>query len=207
MSASVVLRGVALTISILALGACSAAPKPEAPAKETPALTFAQQVDRAIADAKAGGASESQLAVLEQAKREGDLSFEAAKAAMTSTVDCISAAGVDVEYSESAPRAGRTTPGYTAHLGTDDDGARMQVVESCDIQESFWVNWLYASQPSAQEAYDSYLLDHQDEFIACVKEAGVRLDDNPTADELNQAGMAALRESDGSTDCFAVVGL
>lgn len=199
-------RYVALTVSILALGACSTAPEPAGPVEHVPELSFAQQVDQAIDDAKVGGASENQLTALEQAKHDGELTFEAAKAAMVSTVDCIAAAGVDVEYSETA-RGGRTTPGYIAHVGTDDDGTRMQVVESCDVRENFWINWLYASQPSAQEAYDSYLLDHEDEFIACVKEAGVQIDDNPTADQLNEAGMDALRESDGSTDCFAVVGL
>ena len=74
--------------------------KEQAAVYESTLEAFDEQIERVIADARAGQSAETQIAMLEQAQREGEMSLESARAAARATVSCLQDAGLEASYIE-----------------------------------------------------------------------------------------------------------
>jgi len=59
--------------------------------------SFNEIADAAIADAQAAGASTSQLLLLSEAKRNGEMTYEQVRVAASAAVECINSAGARAE--------------------------------------------------------------------------------------------------------------
>lgn len=134
------MRRVALLV-VLCLAGCTGSVAPE------PASAVLRD---ALADARAGGAGDDQLAALRQAQSAGAVSTEAVRAAAHRAVGCMRAAGLDARYHEGAFAHGVVVPGYLVHHEPDaDEDTR---AEACDAREFHWVSRAYQVQPSSIDA-------------------------------------------------------
>lgn len=167
---------------LLVVTGCSAdAPAPAGPSN------FAEFASSELADAQAAGASEEQLAILERAVATGAISFEDASAANDATIACLLDAGFTVNTQTSNDIPGFPVPGFIAGRPTTmtQDHAD-SVLGACETRESIWVNMMYQTQPSADEAKWANFERVKPQFIACLEDAGLTVPADATNDELVQ---------------------
>lgn len=131
---------------------------------------FADRIGKEIEGAKANGASANQLALLERARADGEVTIEMARQARRAYAECAAAAGVPVTFEE------RTRPdGWVSWL-TMVEGATnpdaLQIARDCEAREAVSVLTLYTTQPSATKASGEYLDQQAPVLRACLEAAG-----------------------------------
>jgi len=143
---------------------------------------FDVRVADALEEARSGGASEAQLAIVEQAGKEGSVTFEDAKVAVSSAISCMAAAGIAATYEEDALRNGVVIPGFTVKVS--EDPALSNAADVCEYSESYWVNKLYQTQPSAIDANLAFIEKQAPVIRQCLEDAGYDTDPDATGMDL-----------------------
>jgi hypothetical protein len=171
---------------------------------------FAEYAQAVLDDARASGASEAQLAILERAVATGEISFEDASVANDATIECLVDAGftVSAQVDETVP--GFPVPGFTAGRPTsmtEDQGDAS--LSSCESRENFFVNMMYQTQPAADEAKWANFERVKTEFIACLQDAGLSVPGDATNDELVDLALdlAFDESSPNPVNCLHEVGI
>jgi hypothetical protein len=183
-------------------------------ASPSSAGSFDIAIAAVIADARAGGASDQQLAVLTEARGLGDLSTESVRESARRAVQCMADARVNATVSETTGASGLVVPGYTAALGQsaathEEMDAAQRVVDGCDRREFSWVSSFYQTQPSSQAMTDALLARKAPELRACLERKGKLgvLDQDSTPYEIAQQASLARIETNGDVDCLTEVGI
>lgn len=183
----------AVVAAVALTSACSTAPSDEPADPE-----FALYMDELIEEASNEGASKTQIDVLEQAKGDGELSYEAALEANRNVVSCLSEAGVEAHITEEATNYGLTIPGYAASL--DGPGDPESLIESCETAEVYWVGRAYQLQPSAQELNAIHIAKQRPIVEECLAREGAEVDPGLGDYELLSFAVDYMIEHD-SADC------
>lgn len=170
------------------------------PATQAEPESFDTLVASAIDEAKAGGAGEAQLAILERSQSEGEVSLEDARAATRAAVDCINAAGSSATYEEATGKSGLIVPGHSSLANTDE---QLALADKCDAQEYWWVFMVYTSQPTSQGLQDAYLEQQVPLVRSCLEKNGHAAPSDATTIEVLRQATDVKTESDGAVDCLA----
>ena len=168
---------------------------------------FDEMIPNVIDDAKAGGASTSQIALLEQARKKGEVTVEMMREAVSGVSDCFEAGGGAVEPRDDVIVPGVVWPAY--QVGYDESIGESTIdllVKSCEAQEYRWISSVYQTQPTSREALGQYVLSKEGVLRDCLEGFGVPTD--PAADGWELAQQAvALDDVDVTLECFAAAGI
>lgn len=185
----------------LVVGACSHGP--DAAADGTG--DFDLRVTQALEEARNQGASDDQLASLEQASVDGGVSFEDAKTAAVATVSCMASQGLEATYQEDTIPNGVTIPGYT--IQEPEDSGLLAVIDQCEYSEFYWVNMLYQMQPSSIEANLAYIEKQEPVVRQCLEDAGYDTDPDATGMDLVLQSEDIAGSTGGALDCAFDAGI
>jgi len=189
-----ILVTVAIVTSLSGCGASKAGPEN---------TDFQTNIKTSIEQARSGGASDEQMALLEQISSDGKVSIETARVAARSYVACMTKSGYYAEYVEEPNASGLVQPGYRVRLSDgDDENALTAAMDTCYALEDHWVDTLYQTQPTSAQQRDEYMNALMPQMRKCLTDAGYPVDDGATATEL-QVQIAKV-ESETNTDlrCF-----
>lgn len=195
---------------LMACAACGST----APAASPDEGSFGREIAAVILEAEANGASDQQIAVLEDARRTGTLSTEAVRDSLRRTVQCMSDAGVSATVEDHTRASGLIVPGYAAALGQpgatqeEIDEAQL-VVDACDTSEFRWVSSFYQTQPSSQELTDLLLEKKAPALRACLQREMQLggLDQDATPYELAERASQVSVDTGWETDCLEEAGI
>lgn len=190
---------VAAVLVAATLSSCSRAATEE---QSLDAAAFGQEVAEYIEAARAGGAGDGQLEILEHAQSQGRLTFEDALAAILADMECVIDGGGSVEYYEQTEDSGLVVPSFV--FLADDDAGLDQIrptVDACSTRESFWVNKLYQLQPTSQQVRDEYLASIAPATRECLEEHGYSTDASATPQDVAIQAIQAFVETDEAVDC------
>ncbi len=184
------LRGVVIAIAGLTiLAGCAASPAVSTGADGEAERAFHDFVVHARADAEAGGAGEEQLAILDEALTSNEITFEQAQEALNNFADCLDGVGLALTGIRVIDDQGFKTFDYRVQSGDED-----ALMDACEAKTFRWVDMLYQTQPAARRAQDAKFEAALPGLIACLKEAGVPVDDGSPADEVKQAMLAFMAD-------------
>lgn len=186
-------------LAALALASCTPAAPQESPT-EDPAAIFSE----ALAQAREGGASPAQVAVLETAADAGDLPVETAREATRRTLDCFASSGIDAEYTEEKRPWGLILPGYQAATETSESETAL---DACVKRESYWVSMVYQTQPSSMRLLHNYAEQQSDILRDCLKRNGYDPPADATGVELGDQASKVAYETHGRVACLAEAGI
>ena len=169
--------------------------------EEVDGQVFVELVEGAIEDARAGGASSGQLAILAEAREAGRVTLEHLREAVRATMQCFSEAGLGSEYVESTNQVGLSIPGYNVFVDEESGAMDDASVEQCDTAHGFWVNKVYQVQPSSDQLWGDYFDRHADELRSCLESAGHEIEAGATGSELAGQANEIAAETNGEVDC------
>lgn len=174
---------------------------------------FSQAVEPVIDEAREKGASDQQLAFLDEARGHGSLDFELAKQAVLNAVACMKEGGIDAQLSEYQTSAGLEVPGYSAAVASPtldmSEEAAQEIVDNCDNRESWWVLSFYQTQPSSVQLVDVELASKARALWDCLERAG-RLDsltNDATPREIANHASDVAFETNFRIDCVSEAGI
>ncbi len=172
------LRTSAVVVGVLALAACSSPAPSDAQGGEAGFLALAQQY---LDESRTDGTSDAQLAELEQAVKDGGVSYETARQSMENTIQCMADGGVAASYEENETFPGIMVPGFSA---SGDEA----IADACTNRESGAIMVLYVAQPRVQDAQGAHFAKVRSAIVACIEDHGGRtIDDKATQDEVMRA--------------------
>ena len=158
--------------------------------------------EHALAEATAARASEAQLTALREAVDSGEVSIEVAREAARRAVSCMQDAGLDASYTERTRASGLVVPNYAvAGEGGDTQS------EACDKKESFWVNQIYQTQPSAVAANQKFIEQKAPVLRACLEKHSYTTDPDASGIDLANQAAQILTDTKGSVDCIGTAGI
>lgn len=198
-------RTLLVCAATLAVAGCSGSqgvPSPDVTADEFSAIAAS-----ALEDARASGASEAQLALIEGVVASGEVTFADVQESLDATFACFESAGI--RYEEHAPvdDQGILYPSYAF-----EGGDKTAVADACIHDYSDYVEVLYMRQPAAVEARDAAFTGAMPALIECLRGLGHEVDDDITADELKEwfrleaVEMSTAKNDDAYEDTFRCVG-
>jgi hypothetical protein len=172
--------GAALIVAAVVAG-CGGDPDPE-PSPAASELT--QKVTDVRADAVAAGATEAQLAILEEAAANGELTMEQLLAARDKYAECLAAVGFTLVDLGVTDTRGFPYPEYSVSTGSapESDDASTQ----CENEHFFFVDYVYQTQASSREGQDSQFEAAMPALIACLTAGGLTIPSDVSADELKR---------------------
>lgn len=166
-------------------------------------MSFAEQASAAVTQAEVGGGSEAQLAILREAQRTGELTFDQARQAALATIDCIEAGGGTASYFEQRDPSGIVVPMGSLEAKDDESLTRMEpLLDECATLESFWVNKLYQLQPDSQEARDAYREKQAPVIRKCLEDNGYSTDPQATPQELVTQALQVAFDTENAVACL-----
>lgn len=168
---------------------------------------FEERVERAMAEAAAGGAGDTQIEILERARAEGKVLIEDARAAALATIDCFAANGLDAEYTERQRTGGLLVPSYLVSAPVDSAETTDPMIDACEARESRWVNELYQSQPLARQLLGEYVMSKEATLRSCLEAAGKEPDPLATGWELAMFAIEDQNLLTGGLDCLDAAGI
>ncbi len=163
-----------------------------------------------VAEARQGGASPEQVALLERALQKGTLSFDDLSVQFVAGVECLEEAGFTVVVDEPEdiyPGLPHPSMRYRDPPGLTQDQASQLSVE-CDAKHFAFVDSFYLGQPVAIDAYLATFEDQREFIVNCLADRGVTVDPGATATELlyavseeqvTESGMSRAPCYEGST--------
>lgn len=176
----------ALVVAVVAVAASGGCAADEPGGHVDP--EFAALLDDELAGARAAGASEEQIAILEEARRTGEISFEVYNEAVDRALRCIRETGTNpfdggvIEHEGVQMRSyGVPEDAEAAHQAEPRPG---WTVHQCVAEHSFWVESAYQRQPSSVEAMEAYFDQYRDAIVACLTEHGVDVDPDGSREEI-----------------------
>ncbi|WP_444662715.1 hypothetical protein ACT17Q_12275 [Cellulomonas sp. CW35] len=149
------------------------------------------------------------MRALEAATETGGVPVEVAREAARRTVACMTAAGLDAEYSEQSLAGGLVVPGYLVASADDDgaDAARDATIDECVTRESLWINKVLQLQPTSIQQKEDYANQQESVLRACLEEHGIRTDPDASGVDLANMAAEALRDGSGAFDCLHEAGI
>lgn len=199
-----------ISISILALvgvfalstaGCTKEVDSTEAPLTAS-SSAFMAQVEEAMRDAAAGGASELQLEELARARDAGHVTVEVARESITRTVDCIRDLGFTAEYRETQNNSVPVPNLKYGGVGLETADSADRAYEQCSIQESYWLDYLYQTQPSSMEAGEAYLKAQLPVVVACLGREGVDVPADEDISETLGRALTLSQSAPGAVNCL-----
>lgn len=181
---------VALLAAVALLAGCTASPAVSS--GDPAARTFAEIAEGALADAKATGATDEQIAIIEEVVANGEVTYESVQAAVESTYACFDAAGI--RYDALAPRM-KGDIAYPQYAFEGEGGS--EVADACIHANSDYVEALYARQPAAVAASDQEFIAAMPVLIDCLEDLGYEIPADATMDEVKQ--VLVIEEEDIGT--------
>ncbi len=165
---------------------------------------FSSKVNEFTIEAQNEGASDAQLALLDQIAAEGKVDIEMQRAAIRSALSCMEQGGLDVTYIEQPNGSGLLVPGYIAS-GNEQLGEQgtLDVIDECDTGEARWVSGLYQTQPTSQEQKEAYLDALIPQMSTCLIAAGYSVADDATGTDLQVQIARAEADTGQNLGCFA----
>ncbi len=155
-----------------------------------------------MAAARAKGASEEQLAILEN----GPVTFDEYQAAVGTTIACLRAAGIDVINDTVTQAQGYPAIHYSyaaSSVGRTDDQTTA-ISDQCIFTNSFFVESEYENSPTVLEAKDGRFAQYRDALVACIRSSGGDVDDNADREHVITAADTVLDAS--GVNCLATTG-
>ena len=184
-------RVAALTAAALAaLAGCGSNPATTHGPLDGTEMTFHDSVVRAIDEAKAEGADDAQLAILDATLASGEVTLEDARRALDDYGACLEGAGLALVGVNVVDDAGFMTLDYSVRGAGEDTS----VMDACYAKTFQWVDMLYRGQPAAIEARDATFDAALPALIECLQAGGVPVDADAPADEVKQVMIAFMRE-------------
>jgi hypothetical protein len=198
-------RGVAALVLSLSAGAvlvagCSSPAEEEAPWSHG---AFSDQISDAIDEAVAGGASDRQIALLEEARDAGSMTTEMTRLGVANVIECFTAYGGTAEPRDAIKAPGLINLGYL--VGSDEDLGEAQIdlyVTSCDTQEFRWVSYIFQQQPSSRDIIGHHVMSQEPILRACLEREGIQTDPDATGWDLAQLALEMNDESDVGLNCL-----
>lgn len=187
------LAAVALAATVTATSAC--APEVSDAAADP---DFAAYVDELLEEAHNGGASETQISILENAKANGELTYEMALEANRNVVACLADVDIESHVVDETTNYGLTIPGYAAQLS---DGSSEASVTTCDESEAYWIGQAYQLQPSSEALQSAYIAKQLPLVEACLTREGAEFDPNLNDQDLLVFSLEYMDEH-GTADCI-----
>jgi len=157
----------------------------------------------AIDEAREGGAAASQIALLEQAQDQGEITVEMMRDAVAGVSDCFELAGGTVQIRDDIIVPGVVWPGYT--VGFDESMGEETIdllVQSCKTTEYKWINTVYQTQPTSRQALGEYVLSQEPVLRDCLESYGIATEPDANGWELAKQAVA-LDDTDVMLECFA----
>jgi hypothetical protein len=147
-------------------------------------------IQQAIKDARAGGASEHQIEILEHALGVGEVTYDDLDSLLGDLEACYDAAGLTYNVLpawEVSPNSGIFLPDYQIRVPADDEGEVYLVAEKCEFENLLYAEGAYMSQPAVVHANNGAW--DTPAVRACLSERGYTVDEDVTLAEI-QALMA-----------------
>ncbi len=188
-----------LVFAVLWLGGCTQAP---GVATSSAGASGAPASDGdVVAAARAGGASQEQLAILGR----GVITFVDYEAAVGRTIACMRSAGLDVVGDTPVDKRGfpEIPYSYGGAGGVSDDQAQA-VGDDCITEHSKWVEMVYQTQPTTIEAIDKRFERYRAAVVACIRKNGGSITDTPSAEQADDASFDVLNKT--GVDCMKEAG-
>lgn len=155
-------------------------------------------------DARAEGASDAQIALIERAIAEGEVTPALALEAIDNAFACLADAGSEGTLNPVEP--GVELPEisyyYSAPPGVSED-----LLDSCLTENSMWVEMMYQVQPKAIAVIDAKFEENREYLIECLRGFGRVIDDDAPVDEIKHALVPTLDELDARGDTDAPLSL
>lgn len=194
---------IAVSVGSLLLSGCSSGPGGQSGTGGADTQSFADQARAAVEQAVVGGAGDNQLAILREAQRTGELTFDQARQAVLATLDCIEAGGGTTSYFEQRDPSGVVVPIGRAEAKDEESLTRLEpMIDQCSTLESFWVNKLYQLQPSSQEVRDAYRDKQAPVIRKCLEDNGYSTDPDATPQELVTQALQVAFDTDNAVTCL-----
>ncbi len=168
---------------------------------------FADQIAEAIDEARDGGASADQIAILEWAQKEGEVMVEMMRDAVANVSVCFEDAGGTVQAQDTFKVPGVVWPNYV--VGFDESIGESQIdllVKACDTREYRWVSSVFQTQPVSREALGQYVLSQEPVLRACLEDHGILTDPDANGWDLAMQA-AALDDVNIELECLAAAHL
>jgi hypothetical protein len=166
-----------VTFIVVALAGCAGGGGDPA----SPAPVFAQ----AIEEARAGGASQAQIDLLERLAEKGSVELDDVREALAGTYECLDAAGISHSEEVVVDDAGVEIVRIDMRQPiTRDVDAGIAVADACIEQHSMYVQDLYVQQPSVVEIHDKhYATVVTPAFLECYEKFGLTPEEDRTDQE------------------------
>lgn len=177
--------------ALIAIGGCA-----QEPASTEEDSTGAQAV---IAEARAGGASEEQIAILEK----GEIpSFEDYEAAVARSLACIRDAGIHTQAPQEVEQGvTKLAYGYGISSPGRTDAQTDEIAQACISEHSLWVEMAWMDQPLSREWADEQRESERPTLVACLEAFGVTVDESLTTAEVDQLFHELLVAEGGALTC------
>jgi hypothetical protein len=175
----------AMKCAAAALPLAAAACAPES-ATTTGPQSNSEAIQQALTEARAGGASEHQIEVLEHALDVGEVTYDDLDSLASDVYACFDAAGltyVVLPPAEVTPHSGIVVPAYAYRFpdGGQDDGSEL-VADPCEDQSLRYAETAYMNQPAVIAAVNGVW--DTPEVRACLTERGYAVDEDATSAEI-----------------------
>ena len=187
-------------LSLSGLAGCS-----ETATDDRPWVTqsFNEIADAAIADAQAAGASTSQLLLLSEARRNGEMTYEQTRVAASAAVECINSAGARAELVDVKRSSGLIVPGYDVTIGNLSEVETARAVDLCSPREYRYVTLLYQAQPKSRDMLGKYVESQEQVLRRCLESNGWVTDADSSGWELAHQAVQVMVDTDGGVDCLS----
>lgn len=180
----VIAVAVVVGVVVTAAGCDARSPGTASQSPSAEERSFDPFIESAIQAARGHGASLEQVAILESARDVGEVTPQMLHEASALAGECFEAAGVVAWFEASRP--GDPTAGLDYIVQLDSD-ASQQLADECVARHYDDVQYAFGVQPHAQEWGDQRLLEARPALVACIRDNGGAIADEPTADELRVA--------------------
>lgn len=164
--------------------ACSELDATEGEAQPPEERAFDPFIEQVIESTRASGGSDEQLAILETARAAGEVTPQMLYEASQLAAGCFEDAGVEAWFEPAVPGDPLAGLGLTVVLDTDES---QDLADACTALHYEGVSYGFGVQPVATEWADQRLLRATPQLVACIREHGATIADEPTADELRAA--------------------
>ena len=136
----------------------------------------------AIEEARAGGASQAQIDLLERLAEKGSVELDDVREALEGTYECLDAAGISHREEIRTDNAGVDFVTYDMRQPvTRDLNAGMAIADACAEQHSLFVENLYAEQPSVVEIHEKHFATVvTPAFLECYSSYGIAVEKDRT---------------------------
>lgn len=186
-----------LVLTTMVLAGCAGSEEPEGGT-----ASFDLRVRQALAEAREGGASEQQLAMIARAAESGEVSIEDLRTSVNATIECMNSQGLDAYAEDHITNAGLRVPAYVVNIGDVSEDLALDIQDRCEQAETFWINKLFYFQPSSLALNDTYLQQQAPILLECVIRNGGDASEGDDVGLVLDAASELFMSSGGQINCF-----